>query len=181
MCVDLALSYVRRLVLATVCLAILPAEAADVKLAWDASPGPNLSTYTLKYGTSSGSYPNTRTVGNVLTGTISNLTAGVRYYVVVAAKDTAGSESLPSNEISVTPSGSTPPNQPPLLNAISNVTLSEDASSQVVNLSGISAGSNELQPAIRARFGSDRPVGGNVAARCNKLRFHEALNCGTSG
>src|SRR5262245_62808915 len=106
MCFEVVLSYVRRLVLPTFCLAGLSAQAANVTLAWNASSSPNISSYTLKYGTTSGSYPNTRDVGNSLTGTISNLTAGVPYYFVVTARDNSGAESNPSNETSATPSGS---------------------------------------------------------------------------
>ena len=121
------------------------AHGASVRLAWDASTGPNVASYTLRYGTTSGSYPTAMDVGNVLTATASNLVAGKRYFFVVTARNTSGLDSLPSNEVDYTLPGGTP-NRPPTLNPINGLTLNEDAGAQTVGLSGIGPGAtNEIQ------------------------------------
>src|SRR5262249_3678586 len=107
---------------------ILPGHA--VTLAWDASPDPTANSYTLRYGVASGSYPAAVNVGNVLSAAVTNLTPGVTYYFVVSAGNTAGVDSDPSNEIAYTVPGTPPPNLPPTLNALGNVTINEDAGSQ---------------------------------------------------
>jgi hypothetical protein len=71
----------------------------SVALAWNANSEPDIAGYRLRYGTSSGSYPQMVDVGKKTTGTISNLTAGSKYYIVVSAYNTAGTESRPSNEV----------------------------------------------------------------------------------
>ncbi|HXJ58925.1 MAG TPA: fibronectin type III domain-containing protein [Verrucomicrobiae bacterium] len=149
MCTDVALLYARRVLIVAIVFPGLFLRAAEVKVAWGASASSNVTNYTLKYGTSSGSYPTTRNVGNTLTATASNLQTGVRYYFVVTSRNSSGVESDPSNELSYTP-GSTPPpatNQPPTLNPIANVTILEDGGLQTINLTGISSGAtSESQP-----------------------------------
>lgn len=67
---------------------------------WDASSG--ATSYTLKWGTSSGSYTSSQSVGNVTTYDPNNLslTPGQIYYVAVFADNTNG-QSTASNEIQV--------------------------------------------------------------------------------
>jgi hypothetical protein len=91
------LGYVLSLLLGS----LLAAQAApSVTLAWD--PDSGVAGYRLHYGISSGSYAETKDVGNTTTSTVSSLTAGQTYYFVVTAYDTDGLESLPSNEVSFT-------------------------------------------------------------------------------
>lgn len=84
--------------------------AQSVTLAWDANTEPDISGYRLYYGTASGNYSYESEVGNATTTTVSNLTVGQTYYFVVTDYNTAGLESLPSNEVSYTavPVASTP-------------------------------------------------------------------------
>ena len=76
-----------------------------ITLAWDSS-GTNISTYTLYWGLIVGTNhidTNTTVTGNVLRYTFTNtFTSGLDYWFVVTAKDLAGLESLPSNEIRAT-------------------------------------------------------------------------------
>ncbi len=75
---------------------------AQVYLSWEASTG--AKTYEVKYGTSSGSYPNiypTTTTGTNLT--ITDLVNGTTYYFIVVAINDNGSTNS-SGEFSLTPS-----------------------------------------------------------------------------
>jgi hypothetical protein len=67
-------------------------------LAWDAVAG-DVQGYKIYYGTSSGSYPYSKSVGNVTQYPLSNLplAEGMTYYFVVRAYSDAG-ESENSNE-----------------------------------------------------------------------------------
>jgi hypothetical protein len=84
------------------------ASTGSVVLAWDPNPEPNIATYIVQYGTSSGNYSHAVEVGNVTTATLSDL-APSTYYAVVTARDTNGLESLPSDEISFAISIPPPP------------------------------------------------------------------------
>ena len=76
--------------------------AGSVTLAWNPSVSPGIAGYRLYYGTTSGSYPQVLDVGNTTTATLSGLTPGQTYHIVVTSYDTAGIESLPSNEVTFT-------------------------------------------------------------------------------
>ncbi|HEX5220637.1 MAG TPA: Ig-like domain-containing protein [Verrucomicrobiae bacterium] len=119
--------------------------AGSVTLAWDASPDASAVGYRIYYGPASGVYTNSATVGNVTSATLTGLVDGATYFFAATAYNSTGDESLFSNEANYTvPAIST--NQRPTLDAIANVTISEDAGVQTVNLSGISSGSvNENQ------------------------------------
>jgi hypothetical protein len=81
----------------------MPARASqNVTLTWEPSSGPNIAGYDLLYGNSTGNYTQTINVGNTTTATLSNLTQGSTYFIVVIAYNTATLESLPSNEIAFT-------------------------------------------------------------------------------
>ena len=73
-------------------------QAAEVKLAWDPSPG-NPAGYKLYYGQASRSYQGAIDVGLNTTYTLSGLIDGQRYYLSVTAYDTAGNESDHSDEV----------------------------------------------------------------------------------
>ncbi len=78
---------------------------ASGALVWDApttnedgSTLTDLAGYRVHYGTTSGSYPDHVDVGNVTTYSIVSLPAGT-YYFVVTASNTAGVESVNSNQV----------------------------------------------------------------------------------
>lgn len=93
----ISLCMVLAMVAGLLIIAIQNAEAADVKLAWDASsPTPN--GYKVYYGTASQNYPSSLDVGNQTTAVIPNLSPGVKHYMVVRSY-TSAVESGPSNEV----------------------------------------------------------------------------------
>ena len=63
---------------------------------------PEVRGYKLHYGRASGYYDQFIDVGNTTTAVASGLAAGQTFYFVVTAYDSAGVESLPSNEVSLT-------------------------------------------------------------------------------
>jgi hypothetical protein len=77
--------------------------SAVVSLAWDPNTDPDLAGYALYYGTSSGNYSSSISLGNVTTYTVTNLSDGVTYYIALTARNTAGVESGYSNEVIYTP------------------------------------------------------------------------------
>ena len=76
------------------------ADAATLRLAWDANTEPNLGGYVLYYGPQSGAYVASVNVGNQTTHQFTNLIDGTAYYFVVRAYNTAGVLSGPSMEVS---------------------------------------------------------------------------------
>ena len=90
-------------------LAVAPAAAGTVTLAWDApttntdgSPLTNLAGFNVYYGTAPGVYSGPVDVGPVLQNQIVDLPDGNTYYFAVTAYDTYGNESGYSNEVSKT-------------------------------------------------------------------------------
>ena len=77
--------------------------SAQVTLAWNPNTEPNLAGYTIYYGTSSGNYSSSISLGNVTTSTVNNLSGGVAYFFVLTARNTVGLESGYSNEVNYTP------------------------------------------------------------------------------
>jgi hypothetical protein len=73
-------------------------DAGDIRLSWSASPDPSITRYEIRYGTASGQYTTTLSVGTQLNGTITGLTNGLPYYFVVRACNSAACSS-PSNEV----------------------------------------------------------------------------------
>ena len=86
---------------------------AKVTLNWSAATG--ATGYTVKYGTSAGSYPIPLNVGNITTFDVTGLTNNTAYYFVVAAINSAGS-SINSNAQTATPQP--PPPGVPTLNTV---------------------------------------------------------------
>lgn len=101
---------------------VLPARAADVKLAWDANAEPDLAGYVVLVGTASGVYTQSLEVESSATvSTVTGLTPGVRYYFAVRAFNAVGLQSGLSNEVSVLiPGGVTSP--APVVQALSPAT-----------------------------------------------------------
>lgn len=71
------------------------ASIGQVSLNWTSVS--DATNYKLKYGTSSGNYPNVVSVGNVTSYTVGSLANGIIYYFVVVASNSEG-DSLNSNE-----------------------------------------------------------------------------------
>ncbi len=87
----------------TLLLILVPrtVAAGTIKLAWDPVPDTDLAGYHVYYGTSSGAYTASLSVGKQTTATLSNLQDCQVYFVAVKAVDSNGNESASySNEIS---------------------------------------------------------------------------------
>jgi hypothetical protein len=91
---------IRHILLLLYCLAYM-ALAADVKLAWDANPEPDVS-YRVSYGVTSGNHPTSIEAGKALELTVPDLAPGTVYYFVVRAVGPDGLISPPSAELSYT-------------------------------------------------------------------------------
>jgi hypothetical protein len=74
-------------------------NSGDVILSWETNSEQDLKGYKVYYGNSSGYYNKSINVGNVSTYRISELNEEVRYYFAVTAYDTAGNESVYSEEV----------------------------------------------------------------------------------
>jgi hypothetical protein len=74
-------------------------SAANLTLAWNASPDPRVTGYEIFYGQTSGAYTSTVNAGTNLTAAITGLTPGLTYYFAAAAYYANGDESVFSNEI----------------------------------------------------------------------------------
>lgn len=85
-------------------------SAQGVTLEWDPSPDPLVVGYRLYWGTESGVYDSSLTVGLTNAATVEGLAPAQTFYFVVTAANAAGIESVPSNELPYT----TPLNRPPL-------------------------------------------------------------------
>lgn len=80
----------------------------QITLAWNPSPTPDVTGYSIYYGPATGTYNQVVRVGNTNTATIPDLIVGQTYYFVATAVDSSGLESGYSNEISYTPVASGP-------------------------------------------------------------------------
>ncbi|MEP6662858.1 MAG: fibronectin type III domain-containing protein [Verrucomicrobiota bacterium] len=108
-------------------LGIALPETHGVNLAWERSPGLEVTGYHVYYGILSGHYSNDQLVGNVTSCTISGLVSGVTYFFAISAYDETGTESDLSNELSYT----VPLEGPPVLSF-----LRFDQGQAVWNLTG---------------------------------------------
>ena len=73
--------------------------AANVTLAWDPNPEPNLAGYKIHYGSQSHSYTSSIDVGKQTSYTITGLADGQTYYFAATAYDTEGNQSDYSTEV----------------------------------------------------------------------------------
>lgn len=151
--------------------------AGSVTLTWDASTDSTVAGYKIYCGSRSGVYTNVVDVGPAMQATIGGLTPGKTYYFAAKTYSASGVESPFSGEISY--SVPWPPNQPPTLNALNNLTINENTGARTVSLSGISSGSTTenqtltvkafssnigLVPAPRIRYASPRATGSLIFA-----------------
>ena len=73
--------------------------AGQVILQWKAGASTSAAGYAVYVGDSAGNYQRRLDVGLATNASLSNLTSGVRYYIVVRAYNAAGIESDPSREV----------------------------------------------------------------------------------
>ncbi len=78
------------------------AFAGQATLAWDPSPDPAVTGYSVHYGLASRSYTTKLDIGKQTTYAVANLQEGKTYYYAVSARDAAGNQSAFSNETSST-------------------------------------------------------------------------------
>lgn len=75
----------------------------SITLSWDETTESDLEGYNIHYGTTIGVYTTTVPVGAVSSHTLTGLTNGTTYYIVITAVDITGNESANSTEVSNTP------------------------------------------------------------------------------
>ena len=93
--------WARAALLATVVCALPAAgEAGSLTITWDPNDEPDVTRYSVHYGTQPGTYTGVVDAGNRTTLTIANLVDGQRYYLAVRAYSAAGLASSFSAEIS---------------------------------------------------------------------------------
>jgi hypothetical protein len=145
------------LLLALTLLFLIPPSttgAAEVTLAWDASPDTNVVGYRIYFGVAPRTYTNSVPFGNVTTATVSNLLGNATYYFAATAVDDLGQESDFSGEVSTFIQL---PNQPPTLNSILDLVINESAGPQIVNLSGIGSGAAHETQTLTISANSSNP------------------------
>ena len=86
-------------------------QAAQVQLAWDPSPGPDVKGYKVYYGTASQSYSYTVNMGLSTACVVAGLQDGTPYYFATTAYNSSLVESVFSNEVSY--AGGPPPDTTP--------------------------------------------------------------------
>ncbi|MGO8838670.1 MAG: fibronectin type III domain-containing protein [Limisphaerales bacterium] len=141
------------MLLALVFLPFPALASSSVTLAWSPGTDPNIAGYNIYYGGASGTYTNKLSVGDVTSATISGLVEGKTYYFAATTYSATGLESPFSSEISY----QVPPNQPPTLDAISNLSINENAGLQTVGLSGISSGAITESQKLTVTAASSNP------------------------
>jgi hypothetical protein len=94
---------VRTFALVAVMLSVFSAAASaqvSVTVGWNANTEPDVTGYTVSWGTRPGVYTASADAGNNTQHSVSGLSADQRYYFVVQAYNADGLRSLPSNEVS---------------------------------------------------------------------------------
>jgi fibronectin type 3 domain-containing protein len=77
-----------------------PSSNSTATLTWNADTSTNLAGYKVYFGTASGVYHSSISVGNVTSYTVPNLAVGNTYFFAVTAYNGSGIESGFSNEVS---------------------------------------------------------------------------------
>jgi len=80
-----------------------PGCGGSIDCAWLPNPEPDLAGYKLFWGTISGTYADSVTLGRVTSHRITGLQNYTRYYVTIAAFDSLGYESIQAPEVSAIP------------------------------------------------------------------------------
>ena len=83
-------------------LAVVPIDTA-LDLTWSGGGEHDLARYKVYYGTSSGNYDRSISVGKLTKYRLKNLTNSVRFYIAVSSIDTSGNESDKSKEVTAVP------------------------------------------------------------------------------
>jgi hypothetical protein len=96
------------------------ASAGSITLAWDASPTPGVTGYLVRYRSEDNLETGVRAFGPVTTAVVTSLRGGQRYFLTVAAFNSMGLVSAPSNEVNglasddgTGPPPPEPPSEPP--------------------------------------------------------------------
>ena len=153
-------------------LALWPAAAQGMTLAWTPSTDPAVTGFKIYYGSASRFYTRAFAVGNLTSATINGLVAGATYHFAVTTCDAAGNESAFSDDIiytvplpATTASGlagaSSPVPTAPTPNlAPANKTASKDPMDGISASSGSSpaAISSVPTPVANPSFSKNEPV-----------------------
>ena len=113
--------WVRILGITTLCLVACGAygqAVPPVTMGWDLSTDTNVTGYEVYYGTTSGDYSNGIDAGTNVATQIAGLNTGTTYYFVVVAYNAAGTQSVPSSEVTYTT-----PNTPTTLPVTLSITM----------------------------------------------------------
>jgi cytochrome c oxidase assembly protein Cox11 len=78
------------------------AHGAQLSIAWNPNPEPDLGGYMVYFGTASRSYGSSVDVGKVTSYVLTGLAPGQKYFIALTAYDTSDNESGFSNEVSAT-------------------------------------------------------------------------------
>jgi Fibronectin type III domain len=88
---------------------VLVDPVGQIRLSWeapttkeDSTPSTDITGFRLHYGLTSGTYAFMKNVGSQTTAAVSGLEPGCTYYFAVTAYNSAGNESRPSDEITIT-------------------------------------------------------------------------------
>jgi hypothetical protein len=144
---------------ATLLLILLPnaASAGTIKLAWDPVGDTDLAGYKVYYGTSSGVYTGSTSVGNQTSADVINLQDCKVYYLAVKAVDANGNESPAfSNEISG-------------MSAPEPATVTPNNTKQATTNQQVTIGGTNFDTQARPDFGPDIIVNSYSTTSCNQM------------
>jgi hypothetical protein len=117
------------------------ATTTSVTLAWNSSTDSTITGYNIYYGGASHTYTSKISVGEATSVTISGLVEGKTYYFAATTYSASGLESPLSGELAyLVPINVPIVNQPPTLNAMNDLTITENTGLQTVSLSDITSG-----------------------------------------
>ncbi len=153
-------------------------SATSVVLSWNARPSPSTMGYVLYYGTSPGEYLDAIDAASSTNAFVPGLAEGSTYYFAVAAYDENLVETSLSEElVHRVPQA----HQPPSLDPLPDLTLTEDAGVQTILLTGLNTGGTSTNLLITAA--SSRPglipqptITYSLASGTGQLRFAAVSN-----